>query len=125
MVVRNVGDVDKGFAAAAKTLEADYYVPHLSHAPMEPEVAVADFRDGKCTLWAPTQNPQAVQDTVATAVGIVNVASRKHVVVNSLKRGDPAPDFSLPGSDGRTYRLKELLGRPVVIAWFPKAFTGG
>jgi peroxiredoxin Q/BCP len=42
-----------------------------------------------------------------------------------LKPGDLAPDFSLPGSDGRTYRLKELAGRPVVIAWFPKAFTGG
>jgi peroxiredoxin Q/BCP len=42
-----------------------------------------------------------------------------------LKPGDLAPDFTLPGSDGRTYRLKELLGRPVVIAWFPKAFTGG
>ena len=42
-----------------------------------------------------------------------------------LKPGDLAPDFSLPGSDGRTYRLKELAGTPVVIAWFPKAFTGG
>ena len=42
-----------------------------------------------------------------------------------LKPGDPAPDFSLPGSDGRTYRLKELAVQPVVIAWFPKAFTGG
>ncbi len=45
-VVRNLGDVDKGFAAAAKTLEADYYVPLLSHAQMEPVNAVADFRDG-------------------------------------------------------------------------------
>ena len=42
-----------------------------------------------------------------------------------LKPGDPAPDFSLAGSDGRTYRLKDLSGRPVVLAWFPKAFTGG
>ena len=42
-----------------------------------------------------------------------------------LKPGDPAPDFSLPGSDGRIHRLKELAGRLVVIAWFPKAFTGG
>jgi thioredoxin-dependent peroxiredoxin len=42
-----------------------------------------------------------------------------------LKPGDMAPDFSLEGSDGKTYRLKELAGRPVVIAWFPKAFTGG
>ena len=44
-----------------------------------------------------------------------------------LAVGDRAPEFSLPGSDGRMYRLSELLkrGRPVVVAWFPKAFTGG
>ena len=42
-----------------------------------------------------------------------------------LKPGDAAPDFSLQGSDGRTYKLSELAGKAVVIAWFPKAFTGG
>lgn len=43
-----------------------------------------------------------------------------------LKVGDPAPDFSLPGSDGRTHGLAEHRGqRVVVLAWFPKAFTGG
>ena len=42
-----------------------------------------------------------------------------------LKPGDVAPDFSLPGSDGRTYRLRDLAGSVVVLAWFPKAFTGG
>ncbi len=61
----------------------------------------------------------------ATAVGVVNVATRRHESLVDLKPGDPAPDFSLAGSDGRTYRLKDLAGRPVVLAWFPKAFTGG
>jgi peroxiredoxin Q/BCP len=42
-----------------------------------------------------------------------------------LKPGDPAPAFSLPGSDGKTYNLAGLKGRTVVLAWFPKAFTGG
>ncbi len=43
-----------------------------------------------------------------------------------LKVGDPAPDFSLPASDGRTYKLSDFKGKQgVVIAWFPKAFTGG
>ena len=43
-----------------------------------------------------------------------------------LAPGDPAPDFTLPGSDGRIYRLKDFAGREaVVVAWFPKAFTGG
>jgi peroxiredoxin Q/BCP len=43
-----------------------------------------------------------------------------------LAVGSPAPDFSLPGSDGKTYRLSDSRGKkPVVIAWYPKAFTGG
>lgn len=40
--------------------------------------------------------------------------------------GEPAPRFELPGSDGRVHRLSEHIGkRAVVLAWFPKAFTGG
>ena len=43
-----------------------------------------------------------------------------------LKVGDPAPDFTLPATDGKTYTLgKDLKGKWVVLAWFPKAFTGG
>jgi peroxiredoxin Q/BCP len=43
-----------------------------------------------------------------------------------LAVGDTAPDFSLPGSDGKTHGLAEHRGqRAVVLAWFPKAFTGG
>lgn len=43
-----------------------------------------------------------------------------------LKVGDPAPDFSLPASDGKTYKLSDYKGKQaVVIAWFPKAFTQG
>jgi peroxiredoxin Q/BCP len=63
----------------------------------------------------------------SAAVSIVRGGARSNV---TLARGDRAPDFTLPGSDGRTYRLSDLLGRPetvgtIVIAWFPKAFTGG
>lgn len=42
-----------------------------------------------------------------------------------LKVGDQAPAFSLPGSDGKTHTLSEYKGRTVVLAWFPKAFSGG
>ena len=44
----------------------------------------------------------------------------------ALEIGDQAPGFELPGSDGATHRLSDYLGeRPVVLAFFPKAFTGG
>jgi thioredoxin-dependent peroxiredoxin len=42
-----------------------------------------------------------------------------------LKVGDPAPEFSLQASDGKTYSLSQLHGKAVVLAWFPKAFTAG
>src|SRR2546429_3195048 len=49
-VVRNIGDVDAVFAKGGKVHEADYYVPLLAHASMEPMVALAEFKDGKATL---------------------------------------------------------------------------
>ena len=61
----------------------------------------------------------------AIAFGVVRAVTHRGEQLVELKAGDPAPDFTLPGSDGRSYRLKDLAGRPVVIAWFPKAFTGG
>ena len=43
-----------------------------------------------------------------------------------LNVGDAAPAFELKGSDGKTYKLSDLKGKQaVVLAWFPKAFTGG
>jgi peroxiredoxin Q/BCP len=42
-----------------------------------------------------------------------------------LKVGDAAPDFQLRGTDGKTHKLSDMKGQAVVLAWFPKAFTGG
>jgi thioredoxin-dependent peroxiredoxin len=63
----------------------------------------------------------------AAATGLTNVAlGRIEPSGVQLRAGDPAPDFTLPGSDGRVYKLSDFLGRQaVVIAWFPRAFTPG
>lgn len=56
----------------------------------------------------------------------IDAVQERGPVSRELKVGDPAPDFALPGSDGRTYRLADYRGRQVVVlAWFPKAFTAG
>ena len=47
------------------------------------------------------------------------------VAAQDLGPGDAAPAFELPGSDGKTHRLADYEGKTVVLAWFPKAFTGG
>ncbi|SUZ95963.1 uncharacterized protein METZ01_LOCUS48817 [marine metagenome] len=60
---------------------------------------------------------------VCVLVGVlatVTIASAQE-----LGPGDAAPPFSLIGSDGATHSLSDLTGRTVVLAWFPKAFTGG
>jgi cytochrome oxidase Cu insertion factor (SCO1/SenC/PrrC family) len=44
---------------------------------------------------------------------------------NELKVGDVAPAFALQGSDGKVHKLSDYKGKTVVLAWFPKAFTGG
>ena len=46
-------------------------------------------------------------------------------LVPTLKPGDVAPAFALQGSDGKIHRLSDYKGKTVVLAWFPKAFTGG
>ena len=63
----------------------------------------------------------------AAAGGVVSAAvGRAGGERICLSLGDEAPDFSLPGSDGLTYRLSDFRGcQAVVIAWFPKSFTGG
>jgi thioredoxin-dependent peroxiredoxin len=64
---------------------------------------------------------------LAAVVGVVSsVTGQAQAPAVELKVGDAAPAFSLPGSDGKTHSLADSKGKAaVVLAWFPKAFTGG
>ena len=64
-----------------------------------------------------------IQVTALALAGIVVFATGAWG--QELKVGDVAPDFTLQASDGQTYTLSKLKGKTVVLAWFPKAFTGG
>lgn len=60
--------------------------------------------------------------TATALLGLFSMAQ----AVSALEVGDKMPDFSLPASDGNTYTLEQFHGKkPVVIAFFPKAFTAG
>ena len=112
-VVRNVGNVDAEFAKGGKIVEAEYYTPHLAHVSMEPPVAVAEYRDGKVIAWAPTQNPQAVQDTVATALGI----KKEDVTCHVTLLGGGFGRKSKPDQVAEAAILSKQLGKPVKVVW--------
>jgi len=69
-VVRAQGDVDGAFAKAKKKITADYYIPHLVQAPMEPMAAIARITDGHCDIWTSVQAPQAARTNAAKALGV-------------------------------------------------------
>lgn len=112
-VVRNIGDVDAAISRAAKTHEAEYYVPLLAHAPMEPPAAVAEYKDGKVTAWAATQNPQAVQDAVAAALGI----DKKDVICHVTLLGGGFGRKSKPDYVVEAAMLSKKVGKPVKVVW--------
>lgn len=80
-VMRKVGDVDAALAAASRKVEAEYYVPHLAHVPMEPPVAVARVDADSCEIWTSTQNPQAAQKEAARALGMPIAKVTVHVTL--------------------------------------------
>jgi isoquinoline 1-oxidoreductase subunit beta len=113
-VARNVGDVDAEFAkSGAKIIEASYYTPHLAHAAMEPPAALAVFKDGKFEIWTATQNPQAVQDTVAGVCGVQPSDVTCHVTLLGGGFGRKSkPDYVAEAA-----LLAKKTGKPVKVVW--------
>jgi isoquinoline 1-oxidoreductase beta subunit len=112
-VARETGSVDAEFGKGGKVIEASYYTPMLAHAPMETPAAVAEFKDGKVVTWCNTQNPQAVQDTVARALGIAKEDVTCHVTLLGGGFGRKSkPDYVAEAA-----LLSKQAGKPVKIVW--------
>ncbi len=113
-VVREAGDVDKAFQSAVRVVEAEYYIPHIAHATMEPPCAVARIVDGRCEVWAPTQAPQVTREDVAKHLGIPFESVTVHVTLLGGGFGRKSkPDFATEAA-----LLSQLMeGRPVKVTW--------
>lgn len=111
---RDLGDIDAAFAQAAKTVEAEYVVPHLPHMQMEPLVAVAQVANGRAEIWAPTQNPQEVRSDAAKLLGLPEAKVTVHVTLlgGGFGRKSKA-DFSLEAA----FIAQQLGGAPVRVQW--------
>jgi isoquinoline 1-oxidoreductase beta subunit len=103
-VVRRVGDAENALAKATDVIEAEYYVPLLAHA---------EFKDGKVTVWAPTQNPQGVQEIVASQLGI----PKERVICHVTLLGGGFGRKSKPDYIAEAAVLSKKVGRPVKVVW--------
>jgi isoquinoline 1-oxidoreductase beta subunit len=78
-VLRKDGDAAAALAKAAKTVEAAYVYPFISHATAEPQNCTAQFKNGALELWAPTQNPGSGHEAVAATLGIPKEKITVHI----------------------------------------------
>ena len=113
-VVRDNGNVDTAMASAAKKIEAEYYIPHLAHAPMEPPAATVRITQGKAEVWGCFQSPQAAKDLVAKRLGIQPADVTVHVTLLGGGFGRKSkPDFGIEAA----VVSKAMDGKPVKVTW--------
>ena len=113
-VVRNDGDFAAAAASAAKRIEAEYYLPHLAHASMEPPAASARIVNGKCEVWGCFQSPQAARDLVAKRLGMSASDVTVHVTLLGGGFGRKSkPDYGIEAA----VLSKAVDGKPVKVVW--------
>jgi len=113
-VVRDNGNVDTAMAGAARRLDAEYYIPHLAHAPMEPPAATVRIASGKCEVWACVQSPQATRGLVAKRLGMSEDDVTVHVTLLGGGFGRKSkPDFAVEAA----VVSKAMEGKPVKVTW--------
>jgi isoquinoline 1-oxidoreductase beta subunit len=113
-VVRNTGNINEAMTSADSTLEASYYLPHLSQSPMEPMVAIARFKDGACEAWGPSQAPQVTRERIGERLGLPfdNVTFNVTLLGGGFGRKSK-PDFIIEAA----ILAKEFPGKAVRVQW--------
>jgi isoquinoline 1-oxidoreductase subunit beta len=113
-VVRDDGDFTAAAAAAAKRITAEYYLPHLAHASMEPPAATARIAQSKCDVWGCFQSPQAARDLVAKRLGMPVENVTVHVTLLGGGFGRKSkPDYGIEAA----VLSKAMDGKPVKVVW--------
>lgn len=108
-----LGNVSKANARAARVYEAEYSVPFLAHAAMEPLNATAWVRDGKIDLWSGLQNPLAVRDEIAGAMEV-----KKHdVTIHNVLLGGGFGRRSSPDYPLMAVEIAKEFEHPVKMIW--------
>ena len=112
-IARNDGDVPAAMGRAAKTMEAQYEVPYLAHACMEPMNCTARVDDSRCEIWCGTQTPQAAQAAAAAVLGI----APQLVKVNTMLLGGGFGRRGEADFVTQAVTAAKATGRPVKLIW--------
>jgi CO/xanthine dehydrogenase Mo-binding subunit len=107
------GNVTEARASAARTFESAFRIPYIAHVPLEPRAAVAEWVDGKLTVWTGTQRPFGVRAELATAFAIPE--DRVRVIVpdtGSAYGGKHTGEHAIEAA-----RLAKAAQRPVKLVW--------
>jgi CO/xanthine dehydrogenase Mo-binding subunit len=110
------GDVTAARSAAARTFDATYHIPYIAHVPLEPRSAVAEWTDGKLTVWTGTQRPFGVRSELAAAFRVPE--DRVRVIVpdtGSAYGGKHTGEYAIEAA-----RLARAAGKPVKLVWTRK-----
>jgi isoquinoline 1-oxidoreductase len=107
------GSVADALAAAHKTIEASYTVAYLAHAPLEPRAAVAEWQDGRLTVWTGTQRPFGVRSELASAFRLPEEQVR--VIVPDTGAGYGGKHTGECAIEAA--RLAKAAGKPVKLVW--------
>ena len=115
IVGQNTGDAPTAYAAAQRKFEAEYELPYLAHACMEPMNAVAEVKDGQCDLWLGTQGQSQDAELVAAALAIDPKNVRVHTTFlggGFGRRASGDSDFAVEAA-----HVAKGVGKPVKVVW--------
>ncbi|HWB09831.1 MAG TPA: molybdopterin cofactor-binding domain-containing protein [Pirellulales bacterium] len=110
---RNVGSIEDGLAAADHQLKQTYTVAYIAHAPLEPRAAVAEWADGRLTVWTGTQRPFGVRGELAQAFGLAE--DRVRVIVPDTGSGYGGKHSGEMAVEAA--RIARAAGKPVKLVW--------
>ena len=112
-MAQNIGDADKAMAGAATKVEANYHVPFLAHATMEPMNCTVHLRNGTCEIWIGSQAVARVQAAAAKTTGL---PLEKVIVHNHLIGGGFGRRLEADGA-ARAVQIAQQVNGPVKVVW--------
>lgn len=119
---KETGSVSEAFASAEVKLEEQYTVQYIAHAPLEPRAAVAEWTNGKLTIWTGTQRPFGVRDELMQVFHLP--ADKVRVIQPDMGSGYGGKHSGEAAIEAA--RLAQAAGKPVKVVWTrTEEFTWG